>query len=183
MVMPPNVSKLDLVNTKTVEIATQVERVIVISSHGNVGLPARPLLGNNNVAETIVVMTTTVMEVPHHHGRLVAAVATTIAVTDKVVVMVVLPAVELPPGNDRTMLLHLLPRAINMAMVDIQEAMEDQAVVMEVSRLWVLLLVLAAGLVVLVLHRVWALCFKTTARMELQVALLHLHLRTIFLHQ
>lgn len=153
--MHPNVSKLDLAVTRTAVMATQVKKVIAISSHGNVDLQAQLLLGNN-VVEMIVVMTTIVMEVLHHHGRLVAVVvaATTTAVTDKVVVMVVLPAVELLLGNDRTMLLHLLHQAISTVMVDTQEAMEVQAVGTADGLPWVLLLVLEEAPAVLALHQV-----------------------------
>lgn len=171
-----NVSKLDPAVTRTAKMATQVERVIAISSHGNADPQAQLLLGNNHVAGTIVVMTTTVMEVLHHHGRLVAAaaaVATTTAATDKVVVMVVLLAVELLLGNDRTMLLHLLRQAISTVMVDTQEVMEVQVVDTADSLPWVLPLALVEALAVLVLHQVWVLYSRTMARMELQVALLH----------
>ena len=156
-----NVSKRGLVHTRTAETATQVEKVIVISNHGNVGLQAQLLLGNksnnSNMAETIVVMTAIVMEVAHHHGRLVAvaaAAATTTAATDKAVVMAVLPAVELLLGNDRITLLHLLHQAISMVMVDTQEAMELQAPDTADSLLWVLLPVLWEAPAVLVLHQV-----------------------------
>ena len=181
--MHHNVSKLDLAHTITAEMATQVEKEIATSNHGSVDQRVLQLLGNN-AAEMTVVMTTIVMEVPHHHGRLVAAaVAIITAVTDKVVVMGVLPAVELLLGNDRRTLLRLLPRAINMAMVDIQEAMGAPAAATVLNRLWVLLLVLVAGLVVLVLHQVWVLYFRIMAGMELQVALHHHLLRMIFLPQ
>ena len=183
MVRRLNVSKLDLAVTRTAVMALQVEKVIAISSHGNVDLQVQLLLGNN-VAETIVVMTTIVMEVPHPHGRLVvAAAATTTAAMDKVVVMVVLPAVGLLLGNDRIMLLHLLPQAISMAMVDTQEAMEVQAADMADSLPWVLLLVLVEALAVLVPHQVWALYSRTMAQTEQQVVLLHHLLPMIFLPQ
>ena len=182
MVMPLSVSKLDLVGTRTAETVTRAEKGIVILSHGNGGLPVRQLLGNN-VVETTVVMTTIVMEVPHHRGQLVAAVVTITVAMDKVVVMGVLPAVELLRGNDRRTLLHLLPQAISMAMVDIQEAMVAQVAATVVSRPWVLRLVLVVGPVVLVLHQVWVLYSRIMARVELQVALHHHHLRMIFLHQ
>ena len=186
MVRHLSVSKLDLAVTRTAVMALQVEKVIAISSHGNVDLQVQLLLGNN-VAETIVVTTTIMMEVPHPHGRLVvaaAAAATTTAAMDKVVVvMVVLPAVELLLGNNRTMLLHLLPQAISMAMVDTQEAMEVQAAGMADSLPWALLLVLVEALAVLVPHQVWALYSRTMARTELQVVLLHHLLPMIFLPQ
>ena len=179
MAMHLNASKLDLVDTRMAETVTQVEKVIVISSHGSVDLRV-PLLLGNNAAETTVVTIITAMEVQHHHGRPVVAEVTTMAATDKAVVMGVLPAVELLLGNDKRMLLHLLPQAINMVMGDIQEVMEAQAAATVASRLWELLLVLVEGLVVLVLHQVWALCSRTTVRMEVQVALHHRHLRMIF---
>lgn len=182
MVTHLNVSKLDLADTITAETATQVEKEIVTSNHGSVDLRVLLLLGSN-VVEMTVVMTIIVMEVLHHHGRLVVAGATTMAATDKVVVMAVLPAVVLLHGKDRKMPLHLLPRAISMAMVGIQAAMEAQAVVTVVSRLWVLLLVLVVGPVVLVLHQVWELCSKPMVPMELQVALHLHHLQMIFLHR
>ena len=184
MVMPLNASKLDLVDTRMAETATQVEKEIVISNRGSVDLRVPLLLGNNGV-EMAIATSSTVMEVPHHHGRLVvaaaAAAAITTAATDRAVVTEVLPAVERLLGNDRRMLLHLLPRAISMAMVATQEAMEALAAVTVVSRRWVLHLVLVAGLVVSGLHQVWALCSRTMAGMELQVAHHLLHLRTIFL--
>ena len=180
--MHRNVSKLDLADTKTAETATQAEKEIATSNHGSVDLRVQLLLGSNKVAMTAV-MIIIVMGVPHRHGRLVAAVATTTAATDKRAAMEVLLAVDLLLGNDRITLLHLLPQAISTAMVDIQEAMEAQAAVTVLNRLWELLLVLVAGPVVLVLHQVWVLFSRIMARMELQVAL-HLHLlRMIFLHQ
>ena len=183
MVMPLNASKLDLVDTRMAETATQVEKVIAILNRGSVD-PRVPLLLGNNGVEMAIATSSTVMEVPHHHGRPVvaaAAAAITTAATDKAVVTEVLPAVERLLGNDRRMLLHLLPRAISMAMVATQEAMEALAAVTVVSRRWVLHPVLVAGLVVSGLHQVWALCSRTMAGMELQVALHLHHLRTIFL--
>ena len=150
--MHHNVSKLDQADTTTVEMATQVEKEIATSNHGSVDLLV-PLLHGNNAAEMTVVMITTAMEVPHHHGRLVVVAATITAAMDRVEVIAVHLAVELLLGNDRTMLLRLLLQAINMAMVDIQEAMEAQTAVTVVSRRWVPLLVSVAGPVVLVLRQ------------------------------
>ena len=181
MVMHRNVLKLDLADTKMAETATQVEKESATSNHGSVDLRVLLLLGSKAAATTAVTITIG-MGVPHHHGRLVAAVATTTAATDKEVAMGVLLAVEMLLGNDRTTLLHL-PQAISMAMVDIQEAMQEEAAVTVLSRLWVLLLVLVAGQVVLVLHQVWVLYFRIMAPMELQVALHHHRLQMIFLHQ
>ncbi len=149
-----NVSKLDLVDMTTAETASQVAKEIATSNHGSVDQRVPLLLGNSAV-EMIVVTNSTVMVVPHHHGPLVVVAATiTAAATDKVVVIAVLLVVELLLGNDRTMLLRLLPLAISMAMVDIQVAMEAQTAPTVVSLLWVLLLVLGEGPEVLVLHQV-----------------------------
>ena len=174
----PSASKLDLADTKTAkEMVTG--KAIAISSHGNAVPLVQQLLGNS--MEMTVVRITIATEVLHPHG-LLAVVTITMVATGKVVDIVDLQAVEQLHGNNGTTTLpHPLRLVVNIAMVDTLAATEIRAVATAGNRLWVLLLVLVAALVVSVLHQVWVPCSRTTAQMDLRVALHLHHLRMIFL--